>query len=185
MDSTQGKLISSLMSEILEIQQCQAIRDRITFSAILPSSAERATTTDRGPELDTFSPHNLRPASKAAVIKLPKCRVLPHYKDRYKDENRTCGICCGRLVDGFLLTRLPCGHVYHLNCVVPWFNKANSCPECRYEIPTCDETYETGRQQRMCNRTIVSCTCDPHRPHHTCFFDDSKLVVQADKNENA
>lgn len=160
------------------MQECQALRDRITLSAIFHPPSERATT-DQEPEIDALGPHNLRPASKAALVKLPKCRVLPHYKERYKDDNRTCGICCGRLVDGFLLTRLPCGHIYHVNCVFPWFNKANSCPECRYEIPTCDETYETGRRQRMCNRTMVFCTCDPQRPHHTCFFDDSKLVVQA------
>jgi RING-like zinc finger len=68
--------------------------------------------------------HNKFPpgASFAAISSLPTVRVLPIH-ERLADEthanNRAeCGICCERLVDGVALTRLPCGHVFHITCGV-------------------------------------------------------------------
>ena len=184
MDSQQGKLLSSFMNEIVKLEECQALCDQAAIMAIRTSPAT-TTVTQEGPDLIDASKLR-RPACKAALTKLPKRRVYPHDQQRHQNDPRTCGICCGRLIHGIVLTRLPCGHVYHYNCVVPWLNRANSCPECRYEIPTFTSSstgddaaneYEVGRRHRMAQRTTVSCTCDPHKRHHTCFFDDSQLVV--------
>ncbi|KAK7398987.1 hypothetical protein VNO78_10162 [Psophocarpus tetragonolobus] len=31
--------------------------------------------------------------------------------------------------------RVPCGHVYHSNCITLWLDHCNSCPLCRHHIP--------------------------------------------------
>jgi hypothetical protein len=115
-------------------------------------------------------------ASPAAIMRLPKARVFPWDRETANSRaelynttthHKTCGVCCDRLVDGVVLTRLPCGHEYHLYCVLAWFQNNCTCPECRYEMETDNPRFEVGRKQRMKDRVTVTCSCEGA---HTCFF---------------
>ncbi len=46
-----------------------------------------------------------------------------------------CSICCTTIDKGHYVTK--CGHVYHLECIIPWFMKKTTCPMCRqHDIQT-------------------------------------------------
>jgi len=89
---------------------------------------------------------------KAALRALPKIKVTAH--DIEVNETSECSICLDELVVGQPALRIPCGHLYHEDCVKDWLIKSNECPSCRYELPTDDPEYERGRRERMAGRKL-------------------------------
>jgi len=54
------------------------------------------------------------------------------------DENWSCVVCCERLNNESSPLQLPCGHLFHEQCIYRWLMRRNSCPSCRSEISTHD-----------------------------------------------
>lgn len=52
-----------------------------------------------------------------------------------------CSICSSALRDAEALQQwgepvaLPCGHVFHQDCILPWLERHHNCPLCRAEVP--------------------------------------------------
>jgi hypothetical protein len=105
------------------------------------------------------------PASAEAIEQLPRLRVLPVHHDQCK--YKVCSVCYDSLINEVILTKLPCGHVYHLRCIFSWLNIACFCPECRYEMPTSSPTYEKVRIEKMRSYKLHKCKC---KNVHDCFF---------------
>ncbi|KAJ3677078.1 hypothetical protein LUZ60_002802 [Juncus effusus] len=66
------------------------------------------------------------PATPAAISAIPAVRVSE------------CSVSCAVCKDEFILQsearRLPCSHLYHSDCIVPWLQLRNSCPVCRSPV---------------------------------------------------
>ncbi|KAJ0234573.1 hypothetical protein HA466_0272860 [Hirschfeldia incana] len=78
------------------------------------------------------------PASVSCVRSLPRVVV--------GEEGLDCAVCKEVFSLGNETTQLPCLHLYHAHCIVPWLSARNSCPLCRYELPTDDKDYEERKQ---------------------------------------
>ncbi|KAK1296834.1 E3 ubiquitin-protein ligase RING1-like [Acorus calamus] len=80
------------------------------------------------------------PASKAAVAALQEVTVTE------AEETKECAICNDEMRAGTRATRMPCRHTYHGECIKRWLARRNSCPLCRFELPTDDAGYEARRR---------------------------------------
>jgi E3 ubiquitin-protein ligase RNF115/126 len=90
------------------------------------------------------------PASKRVIERLDKVTVTEENikclrKDSNIDEEHSCSVCKDIFELSQNLLYLPCKHVYHEDCILPWLKERNSCPTCRYELPTDDIDYETRK----------------------------------------
>ena len=43
---------------------------------------------------------------------------------------------------------MPCKHCFHSSCIIPWINHVSSCPLCKHDFPTDDESYEEFKRQK-------------------------------------
>jgi len=89
------------------------------------------------------------PASKKVVEKLPKFKITDeHCKHSEKGkELPRCPVCCDDMELGTEAELMPCGHMYHSDCLLPWLKEHNSCPVCRFELPTDDADYERKKNE--------------------------------------
>ncbi|EGZ28500.1 hypothetical protein PHYSODRAFT_294053 [Phytophthora sojae] len=85
--------------------------------------------------------HGAPPAAKEVVEKLPKVKIT----QSDVDGSAECPVCKDFFAVDDEVHRLPCEHSFHPDCILPWLKDHNSCPLCRFELPTDDPDYERRR----------------------------------------
>ncbi|KAI3983652.1 hypothetical protein MKX01_042488 [Papaver californicum] len=125
-------------------------------SALMEGLASNMQLGEGFPDLDAAieaslqvigaGPQKPPPASKEVVKKLPIITVTEEILTRL-DSNTKCSVCQEELVIDDKMQELPCKHFFHPPCLKPWLDEHNSCPECRYELPTDDHNYESRKER--------------------------------------
>jgi len=88
------------------------------------------------------------PAATKAIEKLPEIRINEDNVDTLK----CCSICFDNFEVGVTnVVSLPCSHAFDRGCVSIWLSQHNTCPICRYELPTTDSEVEDSSSE--CSET--------------------------------
>ncbi|MCO5611403.1 hypothetical protein L7F22_065656 [Adiantum nelumboides] len=87
------------------------------------------------------------PAAISVIESLPSITVS---KEHLHTDSAQCAICKDEFELCLQVTQMPCKHLYHASCILPWLAQHNSCPVCRFELPTDDPDYEQLRTRRTC-----------------------------------
>jgi E3 ubiquitin-protein ligase RNF115/126 len=89
------------------------------------------------------------PASKKAVTSLESIEINVENFDFLKKSNLLeCSVCKDQFELNQKIKKIPCNHHFHEECILPWLKERNSCPVCRFELPTDDEDYEKIKNQK-------------------------------------
>ena len=46
----------------------------------------------------------------------------------------SCPICNEEFILGETVIKIPCSHIYHEACIMPWLEHKHNCPICRFEL---------------------------------------------------
>ena len=68
-----------------------------------------------------------------SVQQFEKLPIKKYKKEKYS-ENFQCIICMEEFKEKEKIKLLPCGHIFHPNCIKEWLMKQKSCPFCKSEI---------------------------------------------------
>lgn len=122
---------------------------------------------------DDSSRQGAPPAAASFVDSLP---LIVISEEHQKSEGLACAICKDLITIGTEVNRLPCLHLYHPPCILPWLSARNSCPLCRYELPTDDVDYELEKHNG--SRMIIT------QIQHQDGMDDSSSVTSDSSEMN-
>nr|XP_018439272.1 PREDICTED: uncharacterized protein LOC108811683 isoform X2 [Raphanus sativus] len=88
------------------------------------------------------------PAAKRVVEDLPVVKLT------LEEGAMVCAVCKDEMVLEEEVKRLPCRHLYHGECITPWLGIRNTCPVCRFELPTDDLEYERHRRSQRSDTSL-------------------------------
>lgn len=113
--------------------------DEVTgqFEDILDQLADEADDVRRG----------AAPTSVKYREKLPYVIVTPeHVRDK---GGLICAVCKDPMQVKSRVLQLPCKHMYHPGCILPWLCTRNTCPVCRYELPCENPDHDKSRREEL------------------------------------
>ncbi|KAL0862377.1 hypothetical protein Bca101_041495 [Brassica carinata] len=84
-----------------------------------------------------LSNNNHPPASKSAIEALPLVQIAQTHLE--SDSQSHCAVCKETFLLSSAAREMPCKHIYHDDCILPWLAIRNSCPVCRHELPSEEE----------------------------------------------
>ncbi|KAJ2957748.1 hypothetical protein NQZ79_g6597 [Umbelopsis isabellina] len=56
------------------------------------------------------------------------------FNDFPSDELQPCAVCTEDYVPQEEALKLPCSHIFHQDCIVPWLRMNQTCPVCRFSV---------------------------------------------------
>ncbi|GMP49248.1 hypothetical protein CsSME_00016293 [Camellia sinensis var. sinensis] len=83
-------------------------------------------------EINGLGRREQAPASKSAIESMPTIEIVAGHVS----SESHCAVCKEAFVLGSEAREMPCKHIYHSDCILPWLSLRNSCPVCRHELPS-------------------------------------------------
>lgn len=109
-------------------------------------------------------------------------------------EQPSCPICSEEYTPDEEVVKLPCAHLYHSNCVMPWLDSKKTCPICRFEfkheVPSNDEIDSfTSEELKSCihNHIEIEDEIMDHETRYLLFiyyFSSSFIINNNNNNHN-
>ncbi|KAJ7949079.1 E3 ubiquitin-protein ligase RING1-like [Quillaja saponaria] len=106
-----------------------------------------------------FPTHSL-PTSKAPIDSIPTIRITLSFLEQLDPGGIIlCAICKDPIAVDAQAKQLPCKHLYHSDCIIPWLVNHNSCPLCRFQLSGKEEeASETRRFRRQLRLAMMRLT---------------------------
>jgi len=65
---------------------------------------------------------------------LPKEMIEKVKRMKMGKSAQDCSVCSEGFRKGEKIRKLPCKHIFHDKCIMPWLDKNSTCPNCRFNL---------------------------------------------------
>ncbi|KAE8037578.1 hypothetical protein FH972_010157 [Carpinus fangiana] len=96
-------------------------------------------------QLSTNEQRGPAPAPHSSIDAMPTIKIA----QAHIRTDSHCPVCKEKFELGSEARKMPCSHIYHSDCIVPWLVQHNSCPVCRVELPPQGIDSARGRRSRV------------------------------------
>uniref|UniRef100_S4R5Q2 Ring finger protein 115 n=1 Tax=Petromyzon marinus TaxID=7757 RepID=S4R5Q2_PETMA len=93
-------------------------------------------------QLDNTGPP---PADKEKISSLPRITIA----QEHLNCSMECAVCKEDYSVGESVRQLPCLHLFHSNCIVPWLEMHDSCPVCRKGLNSELDSTDSSQMELM------------------------------------
>lgn len=131
-------LLSSLLrdrTEYLEEQSSRLSNASIMLRLLESSLREEFNTLNN--ELNRLNARNnigIQPSKFSNILSQRMKQKLRYITVDKECSQMGCPICSEDYIEGHKELILPCQHLFHEECVMPWLKDKKTCPMCRFEI---------------------------------------------------
>ena len=80
------------------------------------------------------------PASHSCIEAMPTIKI----NQMHLGTDSHCPVCKEKFELESEAKALPCNHIYHNDCILPWLVQHNTCPVCRLELPQQESGHSWG-----------------------------------------
>ncbi|KAH7837747.1 hypothetical protein Vadar_017483 [Vaccinium darrowii] len=94
------------------------------------------------------------PATRSSIEAMPTVTII----QSHLNTDLHCPVCKEEFELGCEAKQMPCKHIYHSECIVPWLVQHNSCPVCRFELPPLGSGSAHGNRRSSGGSTRSSST---------------------------
>ncbi|KAK4254933.1 hypothetical protein QN277_008005 [Acacia crassicarpa] len=117
---------------------------------LLGSGFERLLEQFAQIEMNGFGRPENPPASKVAIESMPTVVI----EETHVGSDAHCAVCKEAFELGTEAREMPCKHIYHSECILPWLSMRNSCPVCRHELPSDRNTVDSRMSGQVDDETV-------------------------------
>lgn len=114
------------------------------------------------------------PAPQSAIDSMPVVKI----NLRHLDDDPQCAVCKDKFELGAEAREMPCKHLYHTDCIIPWLVQHNSCPVCRHPLPPQQSSSTSSARVPSAYNNIPSSTRVPSAYYNNAA--DPPGVTRAD-----
>uniref|UniRef100_A0A0D9V6U2 RING-type E3 ubiquitin transferase n=1 Tax=Leersia perrieri TaxID=77586 RepID=A0A0D9V6U2_9ORYZ len=120
------------------------------------------------------------PAPQSAIDSMPVVKInLRHLRD-----DPHCPVCTDKFEVGTEARQMPCKHLYHADCIIPWLVQHNSCPVCRHPLPSSSPLPPLPSSSHRSGNTHSSSTHSDEAVSHGVAGSDVHPVATTDDSIN-
>ncbi|KAI8977594.1 hypothetical protein BDF20DRAFT_913909 [Mycotypha africana] len=145
---------SSTLGDMRHVEQLlQTARQGLAFFGQFRQQMRTGGDVDQERFLDDLVSQLLEESQNEAKGPPPASKrfidTLPNLNKNTLDKEESCIICKENLRSSdHTVTQLPCGHLFDLECIVPWLQLHHTCPMCRHKFETEEQVKEEEEEEQ-------------------------------------